>query len=396
MKTKIQKSSQGNVKLRAVLINRIQTTLIKRYNNMKFKLATILLSLFLIFATSCTVGTGIEKEPPVVKNIIFMIGDGMGLNQMYAAMTVNGGSLALESITHVGLQKNYSVDRYITDSGASATAMACGKKTYNGAIGVDSDYNELESVLKVAERNGLATGLVATSGITHATPAAFIANDTSRNNYEAIAADFLLTDIDLFIGGGLDHFSRRADGRDLTVELEANGYVVTRTVEELKGITDGKLAGFTASGANPKVLDGRGDMLPVSTKKAIELLSKNENGFFLMVEGSQIDWASHDNNSEGAIAETIDFDKAIKVALDFARSNGESLVVITGDHETGGMSISSGNFEKGTATLIYTTGGHTGVPIPVYSFGPYAELFTGIYENSGFKERFLKAWGIKQ
>lgn len=363
---------------------------------MKKYIAAGLITLALLFSLSCSTGNGNKASELRAKNIIFLIGDGMGLNQMYAAMTVNGGTLALDSVTHVGLQKNYSANSYITDSGASGTALACGKKTYNGAIGVDVDHNELESVLKVAERYGLATGLVATSTITHATPAAFIANDTSRSNYEAIAADFLQTDIDLFIGGGLDHFTKRKDSVDLTKELEAKGYAVTRTMEELAEVTSGKVAGFTANGANPKVLEGRGDMLPIATQKALDILSQDNDGFFIMIEGSQIDWACHDNDQENTLAETLDFDKTIKVALDFARENGETLLVITGDHETGGLSIMNGNLDEGTVMMKFTTGGHTGVPIPVYAFGPGAEKFTGIYENTAFKEKFIQAWGLTE
>ncbi len=361
---------------------------------MKTKALTVLITFTLLFVISCNSLTQNNVEQQNVKNIIFMIGDGMGLNHMYAAMTANGGTLALEEITHVGLQKTYSASRYITDSGASGTAMACGKKTYNGAIGVDIEKNELESILKVGEKNGYATGLVATSTITHATPATFIANDTSRGNYEAIALDFLLTDIDVFIGGGLDNFTKREDGRDLTKELEEKGYTVTRSMGELAGVTDGKLAAFTAEGSNPRATEGRGDMLAIATKKALELLSQNEKGFFIMIEGSQIDWGGHDNDQDYVVTETLDFDKAVKVALDFAKADGETLVVITADHETGGMIVLNGDFDSGSVETVFTTGGHTGQLIPVYSYGPFAELFTGIFENTGFKERFEKAWGI--
>ncbi len=363
---------------------------------MKKYIAVSVGTALMLLSFSCSTGTGDTITEPHAKNVIFLIGDGMGLNQVYAAMTVNGGTLALEGITHVGLQKSYSANSYITDSGASGTAMACGKKTYNGAIGVDAEKNEIESVLKVAERHGMATGLVATSTITHATPAAFIANDTSRNNYEAIAADFLLTDIDVFIGGGLDHFTKRADGKDLTKEFEANGYTVTRNMEELAVVTSGKVAAFTAAGAAPGAKDGRGDILPVATQKALDILSQDEDGFFVMIEGSQIDWACHGGDQEGALAETLDFDKAIKAALDFAKLDGETLVVITGDHETGGVSILNGNFDEGTVEMKFTTGGHTGVLIPVYAYGPGADKFTGIYENTAFKEKFIQAWGLAE
>jgi alkaline phosphatase len=347
----------------------------------------------LIILNSCSSS---EQEMPVAKNIIFLIGDGMGLHQMYAAHTVNGGKLAIERVTHVGLQKSHSADKYITDSAASGTALACGKKTNNGAIGVDTEKNEIESILKFAERHDMATGLVSTSAITHATPAAFIANEESRNSYEAIAADFLKTDIDVFIGGGLNHFSKREDGRDLTKELEANGYAIATDMGGVESHSTGKLAAFTAPEHNPSVINGRGDMLPKATKKALELLSEDEDGFFIMIEGSQIDWGGHANDQEYVITETLDFDETIKIALDFAKEDGETLVVITADHETGGMMILNGDPKNGTVETIFNTGGHTGIIIPVYAYGPGAELFTGIYDNTDFKSKFIDAMGISE
>lgn len=362
------------------------------YNKLTRKLAFgMLLGTSLFLLNSCNSQT---QEPVKTKNIIFLIGDGMGLHQMFAAHTVNGGPLAIESVTHVGLQKTHSITNYITDSAASGTALACGKKTNNGAIGMDTARNELESILKFAERHNMATGLVSTSGITHATPAAFIANEPSRNNYEEIAADFLKTDIDVFIGGGLNHFKNRKDQRDLTEELKANGYVVATDRAAIEAHSAGKLAGFTAPDHNPRVTEGRGDMLPFATAKALSLLDQNENGFFIMIEGSQIDWGGHANDQEYVLTETLDFDAAVKVALDFAKKDGETLVVITADHETGGMMVLNGDAENRTVETVFNTGGHTGIMIPVYAYGPGAELFTGIYDNTDFKSKFIAALNI--
>jgi alkaline phosphatase len=334
------------------------------------------------------------QEDPKAKNIIFLIGDGMGLHQVFAAYTVNHGSLAIEGVSHVGLQKTQSANKYITDSAASGTAMACGQKTNNGVIGQDTSMNEVESIIKYLEMRDLSTGLVSTSAITHATPASFIANEDSRNSYEAIADDFLKTDIDLVIGGGLDHFSKREDGRDLTIELKENGYTIATNLEELDAHTSGKIYALTAPVHNPRVSDGRDDMLPIATRKALELLGQDEDGFFVMIEGSQIDWGGHANDQEYVVTETMDFDASIKIALDFAKENGETLVVVTGDHETGGMIILNGDLENGTLETVFTSSGHTGIFIPVYAYGPGAELFTGIYENTSFKEKFIQALGL--
>ena len=357
----------------------------------KYLAFSILFSASILFLASCNTNDPAD-DTPVAKNIIFLIGDGMGLSHLQAAWTVNGGTLAVEQATHVGLQKTQSANRYITDSAASGTAMACGTKTKNGVIGMDSAMNEVESILKLAEQNNKATGLISTSSITHATPASFIANDSSRSNYEAIAADFLDTDIDLFIGGGLDHFTKRADGRDLTEELKANGYTLAASMQEVVDHTSGKLAALTAPVHNPNMLNGREDMLPLATKKALDLLRQDEDGFFLMIEASQIDWGAHQNNQEYVVSETRDFDRTIKLVLDFAKEDGETLVVITADHETGGMIVLNGNIQEKRVETAFTTGGHTGIMIPVFAYGPRAELFTGIYENTAFKEKFITAY----
>ncbi|MBN1132574.1 MAG: alkaline phosphatase, partial [Bacteroidales bacterium] len=298
----------------------------------------------------------------------------------------------MERCTHVGLQKTGSADKYITDSAASGTALACGQKTNQGYIGVDTAGKELVSILKIADQLGKATGLVATSSITHATPASFIANQISRNMYEEIAADFLETDIDLFIGGGWSHFIERKDGRNLAEELEEKDYRVLFGMDSLDEIKSGKLACLTAEIHNPQVLKGRGDMLERATAKALELLSADEDGFFIMIEGSQIDWGGHDNDEAYVVSEILDFDRAVKVALDFAEKDGETLVIVTADHETGGMVVLDGDPGSGKISTKFTTGGHTASLIPVYAFGPGAQNFTGIYENTEVMKRMLKAF----
>ncbi len=364
-------------------------------NFISASLLTLVFTLTLLLASSCNAQRQ-EKQTVQAKNIIFLIGDGMGLQQMHAAWNVNGGTLPIKRVSHVGLQTTHSANQYITDSAASGTALACGEKTNNGAIGVDTALNDLESILKVAERYGMATGLVATAAITHATPAAFIANEASRNNYEAIAADFLKTDIDLFIGGGLDHFTKREDGRDLTEILRNNGYTVTSGQDAYLDHVSGKLAAFTAAVHNPGMPDGREDMLPRATEKALEILSQDEDGFFVMIEGSQIDWGGHANDQNYVVTETLDFFKAVELALDFAEKDGETLVVVTADHETGGMVVLNADDKNRTVQTVFTTGGHTGIMIPVYASGPGAELFTGIYDNTSFKEKFIAALGLSE
>ncbi|MEZ5103396.1 MAG: alkaline phosphatase [Draconibacterium sp.] len=326
------------------------------------------------------------KKP---KNVVFLIGDGMGVSQVFAALTANKGHLYLENFKTVGFSKTQSADKYITDSAAGGTALSTGVRTYNGAIGVDVNKQPVQTILEAAEEEGLATGLVSTSAITHATPASFIAHQESRSSSEEIAADFLKTDIDVFIGGGLDHFTKRKDGKDLTAELAQKGYQVETDIKKIKDIKSGKLAGLTAAGHNGRV-EERGDMLPVATTTALNILSNNKKGFFLMIEGSQIDWGGHAGSAIYIVEEMLDFDQTIGKVLEFAAKDKNTLVVITADHETGGMSLTGGNIAEGNVKAAFPTGGHTAVMVPVFAFGPGAEEFGGIMENTEVNAKMRK------
>ncbi len=341
--------------------------------------------------SSCQPEAPVTRTGPYPKNIILLIGDGMGFAQVQAAMTVNGNTLNMQRCEQTGLSKTSSASNYITDSAAGATAMACGVKTYNGAIGVDADGKQVKSILQYAEEAGLATGLVATSTITHATPAGFIAHESSRQNYEAIAADFLDTDIEVFIGGGLNHFKNRQDGIDLTARLQANGYQLALNEEELAAITGGKIAGLLNADAMPPVTQNRGDFLLTAADKAIEILNQDEDGFFLMIEGSQIDWGGHNNDIEYVVTELLDFDKVVGAVLDFAARDGNTLVIITADHETGGLTIKGEDILGDPAATSFSTDYHTPVMVPVFAYGPQAEQFVGMYENTAIFTKMMAA-----
>ena len=335
-----------------------------------------------------------SKQHP--KNIILMVGDGMGVAQIYAGLTANHGKLNLEQCTTVGFHKNQASDKYVTDSAAGATAFACGQKTYNGAIGVDANGKSIPSILEIAERNGLATGLIATCSITHATPACFISHQTSRSLDENIALDFLKTDIDVFIGGGRKFFKQRNDGLNLTDSLKARGYQIANSIAEVQQATTGKLAAFLADEQQSKFSAGRGDELVKSTEAALKILKLNKKGMFMMIEGSQIDWGGHGNDTQYIIDEMIDFDNAIGKVLDFAKKDGNTLVIITADHETGGFSIIDGDMKTGKVEGKFTTGNHTGVMIPVFAYGPGAEQFSGIYENTEIFHKMMNAFQFKK
>ncbi len=325
-----------------------------------------------------------KSEKP--KNIILLIGDGMGITQVFSGITANKGHLFLENCKHIGFSKTQSADKFITDSAAGGTALSTGTRTYNGAIAVDMDKKPLKTILEAAEENGLATGLVSSSAITHATPASFIAHQPQRSMYEEIASDFLKTDIDVFIGGGRDHFIARKDNVNLVDKLIEKGYRYEEDMNNVKKVKKGKLVALIDD-VHPGRLSERGDMLPVATKTAINILSKNDKGFFLMVEGSQIDWGGHASSTIYIVEDMLDFDKVIGKALEFAAKDGETLVVITADHETGGMAITGGVTKEGIVKAEYPTKGHTAVMVPIFAYGPGAKEFIGIMDNTDVHDK---------
>lgn len=325
-----------------------------------------------------------------------MVGDGMGVSQIYAGMTGNFGQLNLERMPVVGFHKNQASNSFVVDSAAGATAFSCGVKTYNGAIGVDAAGNPVPTILEIAEENGLSTGLIATCSITHATPASFISHQPSRSLDEDIAKDFLATDIDVFIGGGRKFFANRKDGLNLIDSLRSRNYQIANSIEEVQQVKNGKLAAFLAEEQQARVSEGRGDELVKSTEVGLQLLQTNKKGMFLMIEGSQIDWGGHGNNTQYIVEEMIDFDKAIGRVLDFAEKDGNTLVIITADHETGGFSVNKGDTKTGMVEGKFTTGSHTGVMIPVFAYGPGSEKFAGFYENTEIFHKMVEAFGFKK
>lgn len=288
-----------------------------------------------------------------IKNVIFLVGDGMGFSYITAHryMKDNPNTPQKELTAFdpylVGAQMTYPDDdkQNITDSASAATAMSAGVKTYNAAIAVDTKQQDVKTVLEQAKEIGKSTGLVATSEITHATPAAFGAHDISRKNMDAIANDYydeLINGehkVDVLLGGGKTNFVR-AD-RDLTKEFTKDGYSYVTNRDALLKDSNTKLLGLFADGGLDKMIDRTSatPSLEEMTNAAIDRLSKNDKGFFLMVEGSQIDWAGHDNDVVAAMSEMEDFERAFQAAIDFAKKDGHTLVVATADHSTGGFSL---------------------------------------------------------
>ena len=366
----------------------------------------------LIFFCACKT-TGVKQEPIYIekeilvpreakkttaKNIILLIGDGMGIGQISAGTYASNNKTNLERFPVIGIHKPTASDMLVTDSAAAATAFACGVKTFNQAIGVDKDSIPVTTILEEAEAKNLSTGLVATSTIVHATPASFIAHNVNRRAYEEIAEDFLDTEIDFFAGGGKKFFDLREDDRNLISELEAKGYVIETFLNEYSDIKmkmeGADKFGYLSSNADPLPRSQGRDYLVDMSMTAINFLSNktDDEGFFLMVESAQIDWGGHANDSDYIIDEFKEFDIVIGQVLDWAEQDGETLVIVTADHETGGYAV---HHEATIDSLItnFTSKKHTGDFIPVFAKGPGAEDFAGIYENYDIYYKMRAAFG---
>ncbi|MCS6979933.1 MAG: alkaline phosphatase [Flavobacteriales bacterium] len=336
--------------------------------------------------------TRVQREIPREnrpKNVILMIGDGMGLAQITAGMYANGNQIAFEKFPVVGLVKTASASDLITDSAAGATAYACGQKTYNKAIAVDVNKQPLRTLVEVLEEEGLSTGLVATSSFTDATPACFYAHQPDRRMQEEIANDVLKVRLEVLAGGGRKFFDQRKDGRNLLQDLRTIGYDVHTDWRQALTSRADRLACLASEEGMPRMSEGRGPFLPEFTVKTLEILSRNPRGFFCMIEGSQIDWGGHANDDQYIIQEMLDFNQAIENALNFAQNDKQTLVVVTADHETGGFGLTKGNLKGENIGGQFVTKDHTYCMVPVFAFGPGAEKFSGVMENTEIHRRIL-------
>lgn len=333
----------------------------------------------------------------IARNVILLIGDGMGIAQVTAGMYSQDQPLNLERCPSTALIKTAAANKLITDSAAGATAFACGQKTNNGMVGMTPDGRPCKTILEEAESLGMATGIVTTSTIVHATPASFLSHQPSRNNMEQIAVQILDTDVDLLIGGGKKYFDRRNDDRDLVAQLIDNGYIVqdyfNHEFDRIVTPPFENFVFFTADSDPLPAAQGR-TYLPRAASMAPEFLKAHtQKGFFLMIEGGQIDWGGHANEPDYIISEMLDFDKAIGHILDFAEQDGETLVIITADHETGGLAINPGSSRHNLITS-FTTDYHTAVLVPVFAYGPGSELLGGILDNTDIYNLMRTALGF--
>jgi len=335
-----------------------------------------------------------DGDNTVIKNVIYLIGDGMGLAQICAADGVNKG-LTMLNMKFVGLQQNQAKDAWTTDSAAAGSALATGKKHNNRHISMSDDGEVYPSLTDVFYANGYATGVVTLGNLADATPSAFYGHSTERDNSDEITAWLLDGKLTLLNGSGMRELTRRKDGIDLIGDLQKKaGYRIATSIEDMNA-KPGKVICVDERMDKAATEETLG-MLADATREAIQKLStENSKGFFLMVEGAKIDYAGHANSLPGSILETLSFDLAVAEALKFADSNGETLVIVTADHETGGMSLVDGNKDTGVITVQYMTDDHTPIMLPVFTYGPKANKFTGVYQNTQIFHTLLEGVGIK-
>ena len=368
--------------------------------------------LALMSVTSCC-----NNSEPKVKNVIYLIGDGMGFGAVSSLLLSEDEVTGFEMAPVIGLSETCSADNYVTDSAAGGTALATGTRTNNGYVGADPDGNQLTSVLRKAQTLGKKTAIVVNTTLTEATPAAFYAGVTSRKFVFDIAKQFTESEVDLAIGGGLDHFIARPDSLDLTATLIEKGYDVYLNWETVLKTDSDKFVGIlplydlhrreenngTASAAEGQEVCLAAQLAAINeeasathlseptvylekaTAKALDVLSRNnKDGFFLMIESAIIDGYGHNNDSDGMIVEMKEFDCTLRQMIEYVNNNPETLLVVTADHETGGTGVYyNGNKpgNEGPVKLRFSTSGHTGTIVPIFAYGAGAENFAGLMKN---------------
>lgn len=329
---------------------------------------------------------GIHKK---VKNVILLIPDGTSLPQYYAAFTANKGKLNVFNMKATGLSKTNSSNAYITDSAPGSTAFATGVKTKNTFVGVDEMGKSLAQIPDIIEEKGMVSGLISTGDITDATPADFYAHSDNRNSSEPILKDFMSSKTKILIGGptnGLtpENLQKIKEAKiDLYHDLKSVNKINSRTL-----VIDPQ--------ASQRITNGRGNWLADAFDLTLNSLKENKKGFFMMVEASQTDGGGHSNNLEQLVTELLDFDHVVGKAMKFADENKETLVIVVGDHETGGLTLLDGSLKEGWVFGNFSTNDHTSIPSSVFAYGPNSQEFTGLFENTEIFNKILDAYGIKK
>lgn len=323
-----------------------------------------------------------------VKNVILLIPDGTSLPQYYAAFTANKGKLNVFNMKSTGLSKTNSSNAYITDSAPGSTAFATGVKTKNTFVGVDHMGKALAQIPDIIADKGLVSGLISTGDVTDATPADFYAHSDNRNSSEPILKDLAASKTKILIGGPTSGLSQenllkfKETQIDLYQDLKSVNKITNRTL-----IID-PLASQRVS--------QRGNWLADAFDLTLNDLKNNKKGFFMMVEASQTDGGGHSNNIEQLVTELLDFDHVVGKAMKFADENKETLVIVVGDHETGGLTLLDGNLKEGWIFGNFSTNDHTSIPSSVFAYGPNSKEFTGLFENTEIFNKIMEAYGIRK
>ncbi|AKK72237.1 alkaline phosphatase [Chryseobacterium gallinarum] len=328
---------------------------------------------------------GIDKK---VKNVILLIPDGTSLPQYYAAFTANKGKLNVFNMKATGLSKTNSSNAYITDSAPGSTAFATGVKTKNTFVGVDGMGKALAQIPDIIAAKGMVSGLISTGDVTDATPADFYAHSDNRNSSELILKDFITSKAKILIGGPTNGLTRETEQK--LKEAKVDIY------HDLKSATTSNRTLVIDPLASQRITDGRGNWLADAFDLTLNDLKNNKKGFFMMVEASQTDGGGHSNNMEQLVTELLDFDHVVGKAMKFADENKETLVVVVGDHETGGLTLLDGSLREGWVFGNFSTNDHTSIPSNVFAYGPNSKEFTGLFENTEIFNKIMAAYGIQK
>ena len=335
---------------------------------------------------------GVDKP---IKNVILMIGDGMGLAHISSAMYANRGELTLTNLRTCGYVRTQSASNFTTDSAASGTAYATGHKTTNKFLGLSPEKQIIENLPEKLSSKGIISGVVTTDYTDGATPAAFYAHQSNRSMSKEIWADLPNSKLTFFSAGYAELLTAQEQA---TQEAMNKAFTVVNDPSNQAIASSERLCYLPPKGETESVNDfRRSNYLPQTTQMAIDYLSKkSKKGFFLMIEGARIDKSSHKNDYQAVIREVLDFDKAIQAAIRFAEKDGNTLVIISADHETGALSLSNGDMEKGKIEGIFVSGGHTPIMVPLFAYGPQSRLFTGIQENSDVSNKIYNLFQAKR
>ena len=347
-----------------------------------------------LLLVGCSSSSPLTMEKP--KNVILIIGDGMGVPQVYTSVVAQRDrNSAFLLFPFSGFSRTYSRNKYRTDSAAGGTALTTGHKVDNKHVNWGPDSVRYNTIFDDAIAQGKSTGFVVTSSVLDATPASTYGHVPYRKMFDTLSLQMSQCQHSVMIGGGGKYFEtlNRKDGLSPLDTLAKRGYTVVKTQNEMRKFSGDRLVALLYEG-DPLTSPARGNMLEEATRKALEMLSRNSKGFALMIEGSQIDWACHNNDTAYLRAEMADFEHVLDAVLEFAERDGHTLVVVTADHETGGVTLPSGDIEKGENEVKFLWGSHTGCMVPVFSYGPGAHIFSGIQENIDIPNKIRKVMGL--